>query len=151
VYSYTVLRVHFKFPENVKYPSIPCNIDDSTTVYPLEGESIITSLEYIVAQKQGCIFKHFEIAHIPFKKPSEDSEDSQKSIEKPFRDCIAELQKNRSNFPKGTIGNLLYKELGNSLYGLTVRGINNKMKFDARSGSMKRMEGNELSNPIIAT
>jgi hypothetical protein len=56
----------------------------------------------------------------------------------------------RSKYDKGTINNLIYKEIGNSLYGLTVRGINNKLKFDIRSGGMKRMEGNELSNPIIA-
>ncbi|GAA4828501.1 hypothetical protein GCM10023220_71610 [Streptomyces ziwulingensis] len=57
----------------------------------------------------------------------------------------------RSKHEKGTINNLLYKEIGNSLYGLTVRGINNKLKFDIRSGGMKRMEGDELSNPIIAS
>lgn len=145
VYSYTVLKVKFKFPDNVKYPSIPCNIDESTTVYPMEGDAIINSLEYIVAEKQGCQLIVSEIVHIPFKK------DDALNVEKPFRDCIAELQGNRSKYDKGTINNLLYKEIGNSLYGLTVRGINNKLKYDIRSDSMKRMEGNELSNPLIAS
>lgn len=148
VYSYTVLKVKFEFPKDVKYPSIPCNIDETTTVYPLKGECLLSGLEYIVAEKQGCKFDIAEIVHIPFKKYKINGKEI---IERPFRDCIAELQGLRSKHAKGTIDNLLYKEIGNSLYGLTVRGMGDKLRFDVRSGGMKRMEGNELSNPIIAS
>jgi hypothetical protein len=139
IYSYTVLNVEFKFHDNVKYPTIPCNIDENTTVYPKEGKSIITSLDYIVSKNVGCEFKIKEIKHIPFQK------------DKPFFDCIKELQAFRGKYEKGTINNLLFKEIGNSLYGLTVRGISDRLKYDIKSNSMKRMEGNELSNPLIAS
>ena len=69
--SYTILYVKFKFPENVKYPSIPCTLDENITVYPLEGESYITSLEYLVAFRQGANIIVKEIFYIPFKKVKE--------------------------------------------------------------------------------
>ena len=43
------------------------------------------------------------------------------------------------------------KEKVNSIYGLTVKGINNKKLFDIRLGSTVRMEPNDISNPIIAS
>lgn len=147
--SYTVLNVNFEFPESVKYPSIPCNVDENTTVYPLKGSSIITAMEEMVARRQGATIKIKDIYHIPFKKKA--ALDGTIVIEKPFHDCIRKIQGERSKYPKGTIGNVLWKEIGNSIYGLVVRGINEKMKFDARTKQMKRMEGNDLSNPIIAS
>src|SRR5947209_5813619 len=68
-----------------------------------------------------------------------------------YLDCIKELQSKRREYEKGTINNALYKEIGNSIYGLVVRGINNKMKFDIKSGKTIRMNSNDLSNPIIAS
>lgn len=35
--GYLIIKGYFKFPETVKYTSIPCYIDNTTTVYPLEG------------------------------------------------------------------------------------------------------------------
>lgn len=67
VYSYTIVRVEFKFPDSVKYPSIPCYIDENTTVYPLSGEACLTGMEYILAREQGCSLKILESYHIPFK------------------------------------------------------------------------------------
>ena len=37
------------------------------------------------------------------------------------------------------------------MYGLVVQGINEKIKFDAITNDMKRMEGNNLSNPLLAS
>lgn len=157
VYSYTILLVDFEFPESVKYPSIPCNIDENTTAYPLKGNSVITSLDYLVALKQGAKFKIRDIYYTPFKVIKEDKGTT--LIEKPFYNCIKEIQSSRSKYPKGTINNAIWKEInnaiwkeiGNSLDGLVVRGINEKMKFDARTQDMKRMEGNDISNPLIAS
>lgn len=68
LYSYTVLKVNFKFPDDVKFPNIPVFVDKDTTVYPLEGEAILTYAEYVTAQRMGCDFKRImEIFHIPFE------------------------------------------------------------------------------------
>lgn len=155
VNSYTVLNVEFDYiPEDykkainrgeklkiediIKYPALPCSLDETTTLYPLTGRTVISGHEYLVAKLQGCSITVINGVHIPFLG------------DQPFADCIKELQFLRNQHPKGSIKNLLYKEIGNSLYGLTVRGINNKVKYDLKSKSMKRMEGNELANPLIA-
>lgn len=151
VNSYTILSVNFEFPEGVKYPSIPCDVEEGTICYPLKGSALITSLDYLTAKKQGAKIFIKEGYTVPFKSYIKKENNKETVIyEKPFKDCIEEIQLLRSKYPKGTISNALWKEIGNSMYGLVVRGINEKLKFDARSGDMKRMEGNDLSNPLIA-
>lgn len=66
VWSYTVFRVEFQFPDDTRYPSIPCNIDATITVYPLAGEAILTGVEYYLARQQGCAIKILECFRIPF-------------------------------------------------------------------------------------
>lgn len=146
--SYTVLNVDFEFKSDTKYPCIPVSIDENTTVYPLSGTAIITGLDYLSASNQGCKILVRDGYRVPFVK--EDEKYKNKMI-KPFASCIKEIQRLRSLYEKGTIGNLLYKEIGNSLYGLTARGLNDKRKFDIKSQGMKRMIGNDLSNPLIAS
>jgi hypothetical protein len=69
----------------------------------------------------------------------------------PFYEVISELQSSRREHPKGTIQNLLYKEMGNSLYGSVSKGLSNKMKYDIKMGKTVRMEAGSLTNPIMAS
>ena len=150
LYSYTVIKCRFEFPKGLKYPSIPCYLDKTLTVYPLRGESILTGSEYLVAKSQGCKFKIDEIYYIPFTK-IEDSKGKIIGTVRPFKKCIKELQNKRVTYAKGTINNLIYKEIGNAIYGLTVKGMSNKMKYDTKTKTTVRMGSGVLSNPIIAS
>lgn len=141
LYSYTIIDCEFKFPDGVKYPSIACFAGKTSTVYPLSGKSLITGSEYLVALSQGCEFKIFEIVHIPFNSNNV----------KPFYSSIKEIQKLRSLHAKGGILNALYKELGNSQYGLTARGISSKKRFDVKVGKPLKVDVNEFANPLICT
>jgi hypothetical protein len=42
---------------------------------------------------------------------------------KPFNAIINNLKTLRRQFPKGTVNNMLYKELGNGIYGNIVKGL----------------------------
>ena len=143
--SYTILRGSFEFPPDTKYPSIPCYVDENCTIFPLSGDCVLTGAEYILALNQGCKFNFTEIYYIPFRKIDKDQ------TLKPFENVIKIVQENRREFPKGTISNLMYKEIGNSIYGSVVRGISNKKKFDTKTKTTQRMGGDELSNPLIAS
>lgn len=142
LYSYIIIQCKFKFPDSVKYPSIGCFINESTTVYPLSGKSFLTGSEYLLALSQGCEFEISEIIYIPFNK---------KNNIKPFLNSIKELHFLRSQHPKGSILNALYKELGNSQYGMTARGISSKKRFDMKVGKSVKLDVNELANPIICS
>lgn len=141
LFSYIVIKGKFSFPDAVKYPSIPCYVDANTTVYPLKGECVLTGAEYLLAKSQGCALDITEVFYLPFAKESIY----------PFKAIIKEVQAKRREYPKGSINNLLYKEMGNSIYGGVVRGMADKKKFDIKSGKRVRMEGSDLSNPILAS
>jgi hypothetical protein len=55
IYSYTIIKVNFEFPEGTAYPSIPCFADNSTTIYPLKGKAQLTGAEYLLAKSQNCV------------------------------------------------------------------------------------------------
>lgn len=146
LYSYIIMTAKFKFKQTTKYPSIPCYVDETTTVYPLEGEGILTGPEYLLAKNQKCDLKISDIYYIPFEKNKEGE-----IINRPFKSIIDEIQSKRREYPKGSINNLLYKEMGNSIYGSVVRGMSDKRKFDIKTGRTLRMEAGYLSNPVIAS
>jgi hypothetical protein len=145
LYSYMIIHADFEFPESTKYPSIPCFVDENCTVFPLKGRAVLTGSEYLLAKAQGCNFVFRDLFLIPFKKLTETKEI------KPFNLILKQIQEKRREYPKGTINNLMYKEIGNSIYGSVVRGISNKRKYDTKTKTTQRLSGDELSNPIIAS
>lgn len=162
LYSYTVARVKFQFPDEIKYPSIPCYIDESTTIYPLSGEAVLTGIEIKLAIKQGCVITVIEAFTIPFEVYREKDENSpenwkcmlnNKGAEKilPFTGVIRLVQNMRTKYPRGSINNLMYKQIGNSIYGSLVRGMNDNRKMDLVTGESKRINATVLSNPILAS
>jgi hypothetical protein len=148
LFSYIIIKTTFKFKKNTKFPSVPNFIDETTTVYPLDGveEVLLTGPEYLLAKNQGCEFKISEIYYIPFEKDKEEN-----LINLPFKPEIKVLQSKRKEHRKGTINNSLFKEMYNSVYGAVVRGMSDKRKFDIKTGKTLRMEGTFLSNPILAS
>jgi len=144
LYNYLIIHADFEFPVETKYPSIPCYVDENCTVYPLKGNCIITGAEYLLALSQKCVLKIHEIFVTPVKE-------SEYSEHKPFASILKTIQEQRREYPKGTISNMMYKELGNSIYGSVVRGIGNKRKFDIKSKGTIRMNGDNLTNPLIAS
>jgi hypothetical protein len=152
--GYLILNAEFKFPDHIKYPSIPCFIDKTTTVYPLQGQCILTGPEYLLARSQECDVKIKTAYFIPAttrEKHLNLLKMSVKVVVQPFQEIIQQLQKTRREYPKGHVMNALYKELTNSIYGNVVRGMSNKKTFDTKSGKMLRVSGTELSNPILAS
>ena len=44
----------------------------------------------------------------------------------------------------------MYKQVGNSVYGLTAMGLSTKKHFDVKTRSYIRLKGGVLSNPVIS-
>jgi hypothetical protein len=146
--NYFAIKCSFSFPETVIYPCLPCSVDPNTTVYPLEGSGVITGLEYLAASKMGCVFEKVRAIKIPFSEREEVG--TGKGMFHPFLHLIKDLQSNRREYPKGSFLNLMYKEIGNSIYGQIAKGIGRKSTFDIKTGGMVEVHGGELSNPILA-
>lgn len=148
--NYLSLDVRFKFPLDTKYPNIPTRVDENADVYPLEGRSTITGSEYLVAKYMGCNLQVVSGVLIPFKT-SEEEKRSDLSYVAPFRGIISDLQKQRRLHPKKSFYNLMYKQIGNSIYGLTSMGLSGNKRFDVKSRTFVRLEGGCLANPVIAS
>jgi hypothetical protein len=152
--GYYILNGSFKFPEVTKYPSIPCYLDKTTTVYPLQGKCTLTGPEYLLSRIQGCEVKIKSCFYIPDTERERRIPGVKKPVIytiKPFYTIVSDLQAKRREHPKGHIMNALYKEMANSIYGNVVRGISNKKTLDLKTGDMFRITGTDLSNPILAS
>jgi len=152
--GYLIVHTNFKFPPTTKYPSIPCYVDKTTTVYPLTGNGYLTGPEYLLAYTQGCEFdiKSAFYIHPKVKKTWNKTEEKfDETNIKPFQAIFNDIQEKRRRYKKGTVENALYKEMGNSIYGNVVRGMSNKKSFDSLTGKMFRVTATELSNPILAS
>jgi hypothetical protein len=150
--GYLIVNGMFEFPSTVKYPSIPCYIDKTSTVYPQTGGCLLTGPEYLLAKNQGCKINILSAFYIPPKEKQVSIHGVKTTTTlKPFFEIINKIQDKRREYPKGHILNLLYKEMGNSIYGNVVRGISNKKGFDTKSGKLIRVPASEISNPILAS
>jgi hypothetical protein len=85
--------------------------------------------------------------------PKEKINKSTNKIEsiKPFHNILKDIQEQRRVFPKGHINNMLYKEIGNGIYGNVCRGISNKMSYDSLTKESLRVGGTLLSYPILGS
>lgn len=162
LFGYYCIEVNFAFPSNIKYPCIPTRVDDDVDIYPLKGSSIITGLEYIIAKSMGCKITVKNCVYVPFKSTRDKDKDDKPNPKRysesmltkyttPFRNIVKELQSLRRKYPKKSFYNLLYKEIANSIYGLIAMGLSGKNKFDTTSKSYKKIQGNFLTNPLLAS
>jgi hypothetical protein len=127
--NYMALEVRFSHPEEVKYPGIPQNVDDTTTIYPRSGDSIITGYEYLQAKLIGCEFSKINAVAIPYRLGEDFDKESSESVENfesfliaenvesscdyienaPFIEIEKIIQEERRKYVKNSFGNLFYK------------------------------------------
>jgi hypothetical protein len=126
----------------------------------------MTGYEYLLAKKLGCEFQKVFATAIPYKTSEEENltndffEDCliNESLDwlkdfishAPFLEIIKKLQYLRSLYPKKSFGNLFYKLLANTIYGLICQGLGGKRKFDTKTNDMTTLNAGLLSNPILA-
>lgn len=69
----------------------------------------------------------------------------------PFRGIMLELQTKRRTYPKGSFNNLIYKLIGNSIYGQVAMGLSGNRNYDIKTKSYVKVDAGELTNPILAS
>lgn len=66
--SYTGLKIKFRFPGSVQYPNLPVRLDFSSVIFPLEGETFCTGVEFYLAMQLKCQIEILGGVFIPFKE-----------------------------------------------------------------------------------
>ncbi|MCW5725658.1 MAG: hypothetical protein KIS81_11990 [Maricaulaceae bacterium] len=133
-----VANVEFEFPEHVRFPTLPVRTDNGL-IFPRKGVSDCASPEIVLAQALGAKLKIRHGVVVPYS-----------SDEAVFGDFIADCIRQRSSFPKGSLGNLFWKELSNASYGKTAQGLREKRVFDLRDRTTKPLPPSKITNPYFA-
>lgn len=131
-------RVDFRFPEGTRFPCLPVRTE-AGLIYPLEGQSHCCAPEIYLAVKMGASVVIRDGIILP-----------QNSNVKPFADFIKLATKMRKEYPKGSIFELAWKELGNGTYGKTAQGLREKRCYSSRKNTYDRLPPSKITNPFFA-
>src|SRR5207302_8046198 len=83
--GYSAVRAKFRFPDNIDYPGIPVNLDKNITIYPKEGEGVITGLEYLAAKK---VIEMYELQELRNSKRIEEIGELGQAVDLSHREII---------------------------------------------------------------
>jgi len=131
-------RIRFRFPANTRFPCLPVRTAGSL-IFPLSGETFCCSPELYLARSMGAQIEIVDGIVLPTDFNN-----------RPFEQFILECTKRRKSFPKKSLEELFWKELGNGTYGKTAQGLRRKRVFDSRSGSYQDLPESKITNPYFA-
>lgn len=133
-------RIQFQFPASVRYPTFPVRLQNNL-IFPREGVTYATAPEIDLARSLGASIKISSGYVIPMDP-----------VKRPFEDVITECTRRRNESKKrgDDLGDRLYKEIANSLYGKVAQGLRVKRVFDSRSGERRELPPSPVTQPYIA-
>jgi len=112
--SYTALKIKFKFPDTVKYPNLPVRLDLNSVIFPLEGETFCTGIEFYLAMELKCQIEILGGVYIPFKT-SKNQQDEKKTVQGE--------RKEKEIFIKDPVINQLEDQLENQIRNLVTKKV----------------------------
>ncbi|MEI7606818.1 MAG: hypothetical protein WCJ64_05495 [Rhodospirillaceae bacterium] len=137
--------VTFEFPAGTRFPCIPVRSADGALFFPLKGEKedrvFIASPEIFLARQMGAEVRIVQGIVAPWL-----------SEERIFERFTRLVQQKRRDYPKATHAalNELWKEVGNSCYGLLAQGLREKRAYDPATRGSMPMAPSALSEPFLA-
>jgi hypothetical protein len=136
--DYGIAQVRFRFPRGTRFPCLPVDVDGNL-IYPLEGISFCASPELLLAREMGADLEILKGTVVPAD-----------ANVRPFRGFAEFTLAKRNSFEKGSLDELFWKEVANSLYGKTAQGLSGKRAFENRKGVYEEMAGSKITCPLIA-
>lgn len=142
-------RIQFKFSPETQFPCLPIKHDIYGLLYVLEGETVVTAAEIMLAMDAGAEIKALTSIEYPIKKVENQPVQF-------LLNHLSVLAKKRNDYKMGTdsaskIMEKLVKEFTNSLYGKFSQAINSKEMFSPATGESIRLKPSTISEPCIAT
>ena len=149
----TFAQVKFRFPPDARFPCLPIRSSNQHgLIYPLEGESWCCGPELVVALAMGA-------DHRGDERLSRRLAPGRANPFATFARNIAEGRK-AAKASGNAMLELLFKLLGNTLYGKVAQGVGSKRPiaddveehriFDAEAGEMADLPPSSITCPAIA-
>jgi len=133
--------IKFSCPATIKYPPFPVKNGSDSLFFPLEGSCYATAPEIYLAHLMGCTIEIMHGVIVPWIPDSTSL----------FEDFVRTVRNKRADYVKGSFQELMWKEIGNSLYGKHGQGLRAKNAFDTKTGVSKAIPYSKLSNPYMAS
>ncbi len=134
--SFGFACVDFKFPNEVRYPSLPVRTGHGI-LFPQQGRSYCCSPEIEVALNLGAEI----IIKYALTIPTGD--------EKIFFPFIQQSIERRAKAAPG-LEQAFWKEVTNSCYGKTAQGLRNKRVFNLKTKKTRAIPESPITNPFYA-
>jgi hypothetical protein len=137
--------ITFEFPPGTRFPCLPVRGVDDALFFPLNGRRqdkvFVCAPEIFLARRLGARITVIQGFKVPWK-----------SEHRIFDEFTRLVQSKRREFPKKDYPalNELWKEVGNSGYGLTAQGLKEKNVFDPQSMDSKPIGYSPLTEPFQA-
>ncbi|WP_192843188.1 DNA polymerase [Aureimonas sp. AU12] len=132
-------RVRFAFPRDTRFPCLPVRSGDNL-YFPLTGVSLCTAPELVLARRMGASIEILDGVVIPYASDTPI-----------FQSFTRLIQSRRAAALKGSLEAMIWKEIGNSLYGKTAQGVHVKRVFDPRRGRMDSMPPSPITSAWYAS
>jgi hypothetical protein len=133
-----VANVEFTFPAKTRFPCLPVRTANGL-IFPLRGVSNCAAPEIAAAVAIGA---HVRIRHGVIVPWANDT--------RIFGDFIEGCVAKRKSYKKGTLPELLWKELTNATYGKTAQGLHKKRVYDLQARDTKPLPPSKITNPFFA-
>jgi hypothetical protein len=140
-----VAWITFRFPAGTRFPCLPVRAANGGLVFPLEGRQedrvYACAPEIYLARRMGAEIEIIQGFKAPWRSET-----------RIFEDFTRLVQTKRREFPKKTHAalNELWKEVGNSAYGLTAQGLKDKNGFDPHTMRSQPILQSPLTEPFLA-
>jgi hypothetical protein len=151
----TYASITFRFPDDVRFPSLACDSGDYGLIFPRSGSTAVTGLELMLALNQGAKIEIHAGVRLPFK----DADGP-----RPFAVVAQIINKQRAAAREAAGGKskspleLLAKEVGNSGYGKTAQAVGAmksspvvRKPFNPRKGCREEMGPSAITAPHVAS
>lgn len=128
--DYLFARVHFEFPPDTKFPCLP--IRDRLgrgLIYPLSGDTWASAPELKVALWLGAKIITYEA----YRQPKKKGIRTLASVE---TELVRQRLEAKKRYGKGSVYEILLKEIANSGYGKMGQGLAGKRSFSSRKANM---------------
>jgi len=133
--------IKFSCPADIKYPPFPVKNGADSLFFPQEGHCYATAPEMYLAHLMGCDIEIQRGVIVPWIADSHSL----------FENFVRTVRNKRADYEKGSFQELMWKEIGNSLYGKHGQGLRAKNAFDTKTGVSKEIPYSKLSNPYMAS
>ena len=149
--SYTGLKIKFRFPGSVQYPNLPVRLDFSSVIFPLEGETFCTGIEFYLAMQLKCQIDILGGVFIPFKERALKT--TKNSIDEQERSFIENKTMEREIFVRDPIFEGVQNEIKRTLL-TEIREefvVTNQIHHEDQSQTqMQHEDQNQIKSQIVS-